>query len=145
MNRFKFWLFEKIEYVYLKLKTSLQSEILRAERLKGLADGQRLWEKFRSKFPYAAGSAKDALYQQKRRLGRDLSTCRHLKGGNLKTSIRDYAVYGHTFPDGSQRIKCTICPKAWYPTNSDWKDALEMTEMSTNSWSSSEVVVERKK
>lgn len=140
MNRFKFWLFKKIQPFYLKLEQAVKIEIYRAARLAAIAEGERLWKKFRTGLP-PAGSTEDALLQYHRRSDRDLSGCRHTKGGRLNVA-KDFAVYGHTFPDGSLRIKCTICPKTWYPSDADWKDAVKMTENSTNTWSSSEVVLQ---
>ena len=131
--RFRYWLFKKIEPLFLKLQNSVLGQISRIDRARAIEEGTRLWKRFRQ------GQPVDALKEYSKRSKRDLSNCSHLKGGRVRTSMRDYAVYLHTFPDGTHRIKCTLCPKAWYPGDPGWKEAVQMCESSTNTASSSEV------
>jgi hypothetical protein len=86
--------------------------------------------------------------------------CTHKKGGKRgpKSTKLDYAVYFHTFVDNSSYIRCQICGMKWKEKDTDeylvrrgekiknhtgigWKKAFEMLGQSTNSPSSSEVMV----
>jgi hypothetical protein len=89
--------------------------------------------------------------------------CSHLKGGKIdehhpKGPLVDYAVYHHTYPDGSTAIKCLICSMSWKKkdtadylvrggkripnhTGLGWLDALRMIRQSTNTPTSSEINV----
>jgi hypothetical protein len=74
------------------------------------------------------------------RIRKDPATCKHLKGGNLKTIVRDFNLSHHTFIDGSQRIICNFCGKKWFKDSPDWNEAVKMFEQSTNMSSASEQV-----
>lgn len=84
--------------------------------------------------------------------------CTHKKGGTRgpKSTKLDYAVYFHTFTDGSSYIRCLICGAKWKSTDTKeylvrrgqkvpnhtgigWAEAHQMLGQSTNSPSSSEV------
>lgn len=68
--------------------------------------------------------------------------CLHLKGGRQRRGgIRDFAVRFHTYPDGSQKVNCTICRKEWLPGGPDWTEAMSMVNQSSNTPSSSEVII----
>jgi hypothetical protein len=71
--------------------------------------------------------------------------CNHLKGGNLRGGGKDYCVSFHTFIDGSQRIAClkgcgfeVFNKPEW---RFKWAVGLKMVEQSTNTRTSSEVVI----
>lgn len=85
--------------------------------------------------------------------------CRHLKGGKRgpKTQNRDYAVYKFRFIDFSMYIRCRICGMRWFPkdtveylyrnghkisnhTHKGWRDAIDMTEASTDTEGASEAI-----
>jgi len=90
--------------------------------------------------------------------------CTHLKGGkegpNRPRSARiDYAVSFHTFIDGRSYIKCLICSSKWKPgdtadflirrgqkvknhTGLGWDQAWNMLKNSTNTPTTSEVVMQ---
>jgi uncharacterized cysteine cluster protein YcgN (CxxCxxCC family) len=93
---------------------------------------------------------------------RKQKSCHHLKGGKGKqrSQAKDYAVYLHTFIDGSKVVKCTLCSAKWRPkdtaefyvrngktfpnwTEIGWRDAVEMTNETSNRPSSSEQPMER--
>jgi hypothetical protein len=70
--------------------------------------------------------------------------CNHLKG-NLRGGCKDYCVSFHTFIDGSQRIAClkgcgfeVFNKPEW---SFKWTVGLKMVEQSTNTRTSSEVVI----
>ena len=70
--------------------------------------------------------------------------CNHLKG-KLRGSRKDYCVSFHTFIDGSQRIAClkgcgfeVFNKPEW---SFKWAVGLKMVEQSTNTRTSSEVVI----
>jgi hypothetical protein len=71
---------------------------------------------------------------------KDPELCNHLKGGDVGTQFKDYAVTTHTLPDGETYIRCMICADRWVPSDPDWNAAVIMTHNSSNSPSSSEVV-----
>lgn len=88
--------------------------------------------------------------------------CKHLKGGKRgpKTQNKDYAVYQHRFIAFTQYIRCRICGMRWYEkdtqdyllrldkngverkisnhTHKGWREAVEMTDASTDTPSASE-------
>lgn len=83
--------------------------------------------------------------------------CKHLKGGasRQRNQSKDPAVYAHTFSDGTQVIKCTLCGARWMRkdtvqylhrngssipnwTGIGWREASEMVADSSNKSSSSE-------
>jgi hypothetical protein len=81
--------------------------------------------------------------------------CKHRKPPR-PGAAPDYAVYLHTFIDGTQRIKCQKCSMYWVPqdtathlfrdgkqvpnhTKVGWNEALAMLDQTTNKPSSSEV------
>jgi hypothetical protein len=64
--------------------------------------------------------------------------CKHLKGGKVAGPGKDYAVWYHTFPDGSKSIQCLICGKPWNPQSPDWETALDMFKHSSNTATSCE-------
>ena len=90
--------------------------------------------------------------------------CKHKKGrgGPRPGGVGpDMSVYLHTFIDGSQRCKCTICKMYWIPedtkeflyrdgkrvpnhTKIGWEECLAMLEQSTNKASSSEIPIQGK-
>jgi len=89
--------------------------------------------------------------------------CTHLKGGKIdehhpKGPLVDYAVYHHTYPDGTTGIKCLICSMLWKKkdtaeylvrggkripnhTSMGWMDAVRMLRQSTNTPTASEINV----
>jgi hypothetical protein len=86
--------------------------------------------------------------------------CTHKKGGRSgpKSPKVDYAVYFHTFVDGNSYIRCQICGMKWKNTDTKdtlirrgkaiqnftgigWKEAHEMLSQSTNTPTSSEVMI----
>lgn len=91
--------------------------------------------------------------------------CHHLKGGKHRNkSVVDYAVYSHTFIDGTTYIRCQLCGMKWFeldtaaalvrknnkgdmiqiPNHTDisWSRAVEMVGQSTNKKSSAEIPLE---
>lgn len=85
--------------------------------------------------------------------------CKHLKGGKRgpKTQNKDYAVYQHVFVNFSTYIRCRICGMKWYPqdtveylmrngrkisnhTKIGWREAIAMTDASTDTISKSEAI-----
>lgn len=85
--------------------------------------------------------------------------CKHLKGGKRgpKTQNKDYAVYQHRFINFVTYIRCRICGMRWYPndtveylvrnghkisnhTHKGWREAVEMTDSSTDTLSASEAI-----
>ena len=91
------------------------------------------------------------------------SICTHLKGQKSKVrvvNLVDYAVSFHTFVNNESYIRCLICGAKWKPndtpqffirrgeqipnwTGLGWKDAQRMATQSSNSPTSSEVVMAR--
>ena len=91
------------------------------------------------------------------------SICTHLKGQKSKVrvvNLVDYAVSFHTFVNNESYIRCLICGAKWKPndtpqffirrgeqipnwTGLGWKDAQKMATQSSNSPTSSEVVMAR--
>lgn len=86
--------------------------------------------------------------------------CTHKKGGRSgpKSPKVDYAVYFHTFVDGNSYIRCQICGMKWKNTDTTeflirrgrkipnytgkgWKEAHDMLSQSTNTPTSSEVMI----
>jgi hypothetical protein len=72
--------------------------------------------------------------------------CRHLKGGRYHPLYyKDYCVSDHTFPDLRRQIKCLICGwDSWFVNGKGdqrWAEALQMVEQSTNTRTSSEIIV----
>lgn len=134
MYKFKLWLYTNIKPFYTRLQNSVQSELNRIASAEALADGIRRWKEYRMR----AATGQQTTPFLYNRLPK--SPCMHLKGGRMvRSAVGDYAVYGHTFPDNTYRIKCMLCPKVWYPSDADWADAVKMVESSTNTWSSSEI------
>jgi hypothetical protein len=74
---------------------------------------------------------------------KDPELCNHLKGGDVGSQFKDYAVTSHTLPDGNRYIRCMICADRWVPSDPDWNAALIMAKNSTNSPSSSEVIMKQ--
>lgn len=92
--------------------------------------------------------------------------CTHLKGGRIdehhpRGPLTDYAVYHHTYPDGSTGIKCQICSMLWKKkdtaeyllragkripnhTGQGWIDAVRMLRQSTNTPTASETNVSQR-
>ena len=88
--------------------------------------------------------------------------CTHKKGGTgLKGPRVDYAVGFHTFPSGESYIRCLICAAKWKNTDTaefllrrgkrvpnhtgiGWKEAFKMVSESTNTATSSEVMLHTK-
>jgi hypothetical protein len=90
--------------------------------------------------------------------------CKHLKGGKKgpKTQNKDYAVYQHRFIAFNTYIRCRICGMKWFPkdtadylvredkqgrerkisnhTKIGWRDAVNMTDASTDTQSASESI-----
>lgn len=138
-QQINYFILKLIEPYYIRLRNSLQRELNRIANFEAIAEGTRLWKKYRKGKP-PAGTLYDGYVHAKLYGLFQRADCPHLKGGRYARSAnKDYAVYGHTFPDGTQRIKCMLCPKSWRPGDSDWKEALKMVEQSTNTWSSSEI------
>ncbi len=85
--------------------------------------------------------------------------CTHLKGAKgIKGFQTDYAVYAHTFTDGSSYIRCQICGAKWRNqdtqeylvrngkkianhTKIGWTEALAMLNKTSNTPSASEITV----
>jgi hypothetical protein len=77
--------------------------------------------------------------------------CNHLKGGGahrfrfgwdmFRGKSKDYNVIRHVFADTSEVIRCVSCRKQWRPKNRGWKKAVEMMKQSTNTPSSSEIML----
>lgn len=85
--------------------------------------------------------------------------CTHKKGGKgLRSPKTDYAVYAHTFTNNVAYIRCQICGAKWRNvdtteflirkgekvpnhTRIGWREALSMLSESTNTPSSSEVMM----
>lgn len=75
-------------------------------------------------------------------------SCDHLKGGQHKSkySRRDYSVAYHTFSDGSEKIWCVKgCGFVSRPGDQNWKQAVEMFKQSSNTQTSSERIMPRRK
>ena len=85
--------------------------------------------------------------------------CKHLKGGKRgpKTQNKDYAVYQHRFITFVEYIRCRICGMRWFPedtadylkrngrkianhTRVGWREAVAMTDASTDTASASEAL-----
>jgi len=90
--------------------------------------------------------------------------CKHLKGGKKgpKTQNKDYAVYQHRFIAFTTYIRCRVCGMKWFPkdtkeylvrldkyekerrisnhTKIGWREAVEMTDASTDTQSASESI-----
>jgi hypothetical protein len=85
--------------------------------------------------------------------------CKHLKGGKRgpKTQNKDYAVYQHRFINFIDYIRCRICGMRWYiddtveylvrkghkisnHTKIGWREAVAMTDSSTDTMSASEAI-----
>ena len=85
--------------------------------------------------------------------------CKHLKGGKRgpKTQNKDYAVYQHRFITFVEYIRCRICGMRWFPedtadylkrngkkisnhTKIGWREAVAMTDASTDTASASEAL-----
>ena len=85
--------------------------------------------------------------------------CKHLKGGRRgpKTQNKDYAVYQHRFITFVEYIRCRICGMRWFPedtadylkrngkkisnhTKIGWREAVAMTDASTDTASASEAL-----
>jgi hypothetical protein len=90
--------------------------------------------------------------------------CKHLKGGKKgpKTQNKDYAVYQHRFIAFNTYIRCRICGMKWFPkdtaeylvredkqgrerkisnhTKIGWREAVNMTDASTDTQSASESI-----
>ena len=90
--------------------------------------------------------------------------CKHLKGGKKgpKTQNKDYAVYQHRFIAFTTYIRCRICGMKWFPkdtvehlvredkqgrerkisnhTKIGWREAVNMTDASTDTQSASESI-----
>ncbi len=67
--------------------------------------------------------------------------CAHLKAANVikSGSVRDFNVAGHRFPDGTIKIWCLNgCGFVSYFNDANWKQAVEMLHLSTNTSSASE-------
>ena len=91
---------------------------------------------------------------------RKQTICTHLKGAKgVKGFQTDYAVYAHTFTDGSSYIRCQICAAKWRNqdtveylvrggqkipnhTKIGWVEALGMLSKTTNTPSKSEMITE---
>lgn len=84
--------------------------------------------------------------------------CRHLKGGKnrVRTQVKDYAVYMHTFINTERVIRCQLCGMKWKPqdtkeflvrngkntpnhTKLGWEEALAMVNETSNTPSASEI------
>lgn len=84
--------------------------------------------------------------------------CRHLKGGKnrVRTQVKDYAVYLHTFINTERVIRCQLCGMKWKPqdtkeflvregkkkvnhTRLGWEEALMMVNETSNTPSASEI------
>jgi hypothetical protein len=75
------------------------------------------------------------------RIRRRQDRCSHLKGSlGSRTSFQDFNVMDHIYINGSRVIGCLQCRKKWTPQDREWKQALYMTEMTSNNRSSSERV-----
>jgi hypothetical protein len=92
--------------------------------------------------------------------------CKHLKGGKRgpKNQNLDYAVSKHLFIHAVEYIRCLVCGMRWFPndtveylvrtndktgvvskisnhTHIGWREAIKMTEQSTNTQTKSEMLV----
>jgi hypothetical protein len=78
----------------------------------------------------------ESLQREKERQDR----CPHLKGGRLRIGPNlDYAVWDHTFSDGSRTVRCMICSKEWKGAELKSEEVQHMLRCTTNSRSASEV------
>jgi len=72
--------------------------------------------------------------------------CSHLKGDGKvgeghRHSPKDYNVTTHTFPNNITRVRCSGCGRKWFSNEPGWEFALHMVHNSTNSPSSSEILM----
>jgi hypothetical protein len=89
------------------------------------------------KYYKRSGIEHDAI---RTRILRRQDRCSHLKGGpKLNANVHDYNVMHHIYIDGSTRIRCGNCGKKWTPESVDWKEALRMHDLSSNSITTSEI------
>jgi len=127
--------------------------ILKEGREAAAAEEQLVREKARQKQRDRNAKDQDAksLVKQAR--------CKHLKGGKKgpKTQNKDYAVYQHVFIAFTTYIRCRICGMKWFPqdtidylmrngkkisnhTKIGWREAVAMTDASTDTMSKSEAI-----
>jgi hypothetical protein len=131
-DRIVFWIYKSVKQLLPILEKPVRGELNRRAIEEGLRLRRLYWLRFRKN--------SQPILREARNGATSKPPCEHLKGGSIRSWREDYAVYLHTFLDGTVRVKCTLCPKAWYPNSPDWNDALSMVRQSTNTSSSSELV-----
>src|SRR6266704_340898 len=142
----------RAEEVLLEARlTRIQEELAEANRRQAYAIAKRLVTELREK----RGTPLTDSEKKFLKTFAPKEACRHLKGGRmvfLGPNGRpawdkyaghgvDYSVSDHVFPDGSRVIRCTICGDKWTKDSPDWKEALEMSKLSSNMPSSSEITI----
>ena len=118
------------------LYTYLQSYYIQ----KNLAYADAFLEKFRSR-------REDPTNFSAQKKQKPCVNCSHLKGYNGRIGqkfqpTKDYNVHSHRFADGTIKIWCGYgCGFTAYKGDSNWSEGVRMLEQSSNTASSSEVVM----
>lgn len=126
IDKFIFWLYDRIEQEKLRRKVLLDQvvEAAKLERVRKLEESKR-----KDSAAYVAD------------IERRQAACTHLKGSRFFAAAKyfqDHAVNHHTFTDGHDRIKCTLCGKEWSKEKGNYEEGLKLVAQSTNTPSSSE-------
>jgi|GEM_PF-5294106 len=67
--------------------------------------------------------------------------CLHLKGGKRRSVYEDYAIWDHTFSDGTRTVRCLLCSKEWEGEQLNSPEVMRMLNRTTNTVSSSQVEI----